>query len=335
MGTPIAPGGISGNRHGTLAVQVCLVGYTAKGFQSDKQLESLKALARWLRDEHRIPMRHVGDGTRSTHNFNKDGWVSHKESPGNDHTDGPPHWDWLDDDEHAGHAGHGGEHAGHGGEHHRPAPSDTDHYRVLVSHDGHTVPVLNADHGSWTLDPAEATKYPHGRLHRDRVDEAIRWAGEQHHPLVRVERARPATPHPDHAARAAHEGRLTLRDGAHWPTDHRTIHALKQVAHDLGVEVRIISGLRTRAEQERLYYGWVHRLPGFNLAARPGTSNHERGHAADVDVVKSDGSLVSIGNYPGARAALKRHGLALSVRTEPWHVDPQDVAPWANPPIPR
>ncbi|QFP94278.1 endolysin [Microbacterium phage AnnaLie] len=42
-----------------------------------------------------------------------------------------------------------------------------------------------------------------------------------------------------------------------------------------GLTLRVRSGVRTRAEQERLYYGWIHRLPGFNLAAPPGKSNHE------------------------------------------------------------
>lgn len=42
-----------------------------------------------------------------------------------------------------------------------------------------------------------------------------------------------------------------------------------------GVDLIISSGTRTRAEQDRLYYGWINRLPGFNLAAPGGQSNHE------------------------------------------------------------
>jgi|GEM_PF-1634860 len=42
-----------------------------------------------------------------------------------------------------------------------------------------------------------------------------------------------------------------------------------------GVDLIISSGTRTRAEQQRLYDGWVRRLPGYNLAAPPGQSNHE------------------------------------------------------------
>jgi len=42
-----------------------------------------------------------------------------------------------------------------------------------------------------------------------------------------------------------------------------------------GLDLIVSSGTRTRAEQQRLYDGWVKRLPGYNLAAPPGRSNHE------------------------------------------------------------
>ncbi|WIC89445.1 endolysin [Microbacterium phage BAjuniper] len=42
-----------------------------------------------------------------------------------------------------------------------------------------------------------------------------------------------------------------------------------------GVDLIISSGTRTREEQAYLYNGWIKRLPGFNLAAPPGYSNHE------------------------------------------------------------
>lgn len=49
-----------------------------------------------------------------------------------------------------------------------------------------------------------------------------------------------------------------------------------------GSYLTVQSALRTRAEQQRLYDGWIARLPGFSLAARPGTSLHERGLSVDV-----------------------------------------------------
>ncbi|WP_460801498.1 N-acetylmuramoyl-L-alanine amidase [Microbacterium sp. GXF6406] len=42
-----------------------------------------------------------------------------------------------------------------------------------------------------------------------------------------------------------------------------------------GLDLIVSSGTRTRAEQQYLYDGWINRRPGFNLAAKPGQSNHE------------------------------------------------------------
>src|SRR6187431_2659825 len=42
-----------------------------------------------------------------------------------------------------------------------------------------------------------------------------------------------------------------------------------------GLWLVITSGTRTDAEQWELYNGWINRLPGYNLAAKPNTSNHQ------------------------------------------------------------
>jgi hypothetical protein len=47
----------------------------------------------------------------------------------------------------------------------------------------------------------------------------------------------------------------------------------------LGRPVPVVSGLRSRAEQERL---WARRATNRYPVARPGTSAHERGMAVDV-----------------------------------------------------
>jgi len=49
-----------------------------------------------------------------------------------------------------------------------------------------------------------------------------------------------------------------------------------------GRDISVTSANRTRAEQQRLWDGWQRRLPGFNLAARPGTSLHEKGLSVDL-----------------------------------------------------
>lgn len=48
-----------------------------------------------------------------------------------------------------------------------------------------------------------------------------------------------------------------------------------------GRDLRVLEGHRSLAEQRRLYDGWQRKLPGYNLAAVPGTSNHGWGLAVD------------------------------------------------------
>ena len=77
-------------------------------------------------------------------------------------------------------------------------------------------------------------------------------------------------------------------------------------------------GRRTFAEQKVLYdkYG-----PG--RAARPGTSRHETGLAADV--VSKRASWLNAGDIRGFRAAAKKNGISLPVRGEKWHVERGNV----------
>lgn len=91
--------------------------------------------------------------------------------------------------------------------------------------------------------------------------------------------------------------------------------SLESVATQLGRSVEIVSGARTRAEQEVLYQKY---LAGTgNLAAVPGTSRHESGRAADVYV---DG--VALADVPGGREAASAVGLGFPVPGEAWHVEP-------------
>ena len=76
-----------------------------------------------------------------------------------------------------------------------------------------------------------------------------------------------------------------------------------------GVTLTIRSGLRTRAEQEKLYAAYQNGTG--NLAAKPGTSNHESGEAIDF------------GNDSGAYEWLRKNaanfGFFNKIASEPWH----------------
>lgn len=80
---------------------------------------------------------------------------------------------------------------------------------------------------------------------------------------------------------------------------------------------KINSSLRTYAEQKRLYDGWIARRPGFNLAARPGTSLHERGLSVDLQLTANEKAWL---NRNGPTYGFKPTGDSFSPR-EPWHYD--------------
>jgi hypothetical protein len=89
---------------------------------------------------------------------------------------------------------------------------------------------------------------------------------------------------------------------------------LRHVSSKVGKTVNVTSGKRSRAEQERLYAAYLNG--SGNLAAKPGTSNHESGNAADAYI---GGTPLS--SYPGAAAAAAEAGLGFPVGGEPWHTE--------------
>jgi hypothetical protein len=83
-------------------------------------------------------------------------------------------------------------------------------------------------------------------------------------------------------------------------------NALLQLAKASGEPISFNSGFRTRAEQEAAYADYQ---AGGALAAVPGTSNHEFGRAADVNLTDKQRELLS------------QFGLGLPVPGEDWHVE--------------
>ena len=63
----------------------------------------------------------------------------------------------------------------------------------------------------------------------------------------------------------------------------------------------ITTAYRDRAYQQRLYDGWIARLPGYNFALPPGTSKHELGLAVDVDWTTAQWLVTHGAEYGWAR----------------------------------
>ena len=85
---------------------------------------------------------------------------------------------------------------------------------------------------------------------------------------------------------------------------------MRAAAAKAGVHIHVVSGFRTMAQQRRLY--WLYKHGQGNLAAPPGYSNHQSGHALDLNTAS-----------PGVYSWLANHGHAYSfkrtVPSEKWH----------------
>jgi D-alanyl-D-alanine carboxypeptidase len=90
-------------------------------------------------------------------------------------------------------------------------------------------------------------------------------------------------------------------------------YVMAQAASADGVEIRINSGFRTMASQEYLYACYINcNCNSCSLAAKPGYSNHQSGHALDLNTAAT-----------GVLAWLNAHGAAYgfkpTVPSEAWH----------------
>ncbi len=80
-----------------------------------------------------------------------------------------------------------------------------------------------------------------------------------------------------------------------------------------GVLIRVVSGFRTMAEQKYLYNCYLTgSCNGGNLAAKPGYSNHQSGHALDLNT--SSGGV-----YSWLTKHAHEYGFERTVPSEIWH----------------
>jgi hypothetical protein len=90
-------------------------------------------------------------------------------------------------------------------------------------------------------------------------------------------------------------------------------YVMAKAASADGVEIRIVSGFRTMTSQEYLYACYVNcNCNSCNLAAKPGYSNHQSGHALDLNT--SAAGVLDWLNAHGAAYGFKR-----TVPSEAWH----------------
>lgn len=91
---------------------------------------------------------------------------------------------------------------------------------------------------------------------------------------------------------------------------------LLKVLELFGGRVLIVSGRRSYAEQVAL---WNAYLAGGNLAAKPGTSNHEKGLAADLRIVDLSVGWAEVHNIA------RTYGILFPIASEDWHAEPDPM----------
>ena len=100
------------------------------------------------------------------------------------------------------------------------------------------------------------------------------------------------------------------------PVERETANAywlMKEAAQSDGVVLNISSGFRTYAEQEYFYNCYTQcNCNQCNLAARPGYSNHQSGHALDLNTSQA-------GVFDWLNQNASRFGFSRTVPSEPWH----------------
>ena len=88
---------------------------------------------------------------------------------------------------------------------------------------------------------------------------------------------------------------------------------MQRAAAEDGVNITIVSGFRTQAQQQYLYNCYINKnCNNGNLAARPGYSNHQSGLALDLNA-SSAGVYTWLSNNAG------RFGFRRTVPSENWH----------------
>jgi hypothetical protein len=100
------------------------------------------------------------------------------------------------------------------------------------------------------------------------------------------------------------------------PVEEQTANAyivMQEAAANDGIGLRVVSGFRTMAEQQYLYACYVNcNCNSCNLAAQPGYSNHQSGHAIDFNT--SDPGVLDWMN-----AHANGFGWQRTVPSEVWH----------------
>lgn len=91
--------------------------------------------------------------------------------------------------------------------------------------------------------------------------------------------------------------------------------ALAQMIRDSGGKISVGSGYRSIDEQAKIYNLWKQGKHPAPLVAKPGSSNHNFGLAADL-------KFADAATRKWAHQNAGKYGLVFPMGNEPWHVEP-------------
>ncbi|WP_293251647.1 M15 family metallopeptidase [Nannocystis sp.] len=152
----------------------------------------------------------------------------------------------------------------------------------------------------------------HDEEHEDEPEDPLYWSSEPFDPLTAIDCAE----HKDTGYVKGDPFEITVVTVDGKPVEVQTANAYYQMAQAAaadGVNIKVVSGFRTMDEQTYLYNCYINcNCNNCNLAAKPGYSNHQSGHALDLNT-----------SATGVNAWIKAHGgdygFSATVNGEPWH----------------
>lgn len=176
---------------------------------------------------------------------------------------------------------------------------------LLLSCDPNGLPEPGGDRGLGIV-PA------HDEEHEDEPSDPMYWSSEPFDPLTAIDCAE--SKDTGYVKGEAYEITVVTIDGK--KVEVQTANAYYQMAQAAaadGVNIKVVSGFRTMQEQTYLYNCYINcNCNSCNLAAKPGYSNHQSGHALDLNT-----------SAAGVNAWIEAHGgdygFTETVPGEPWH----------------
>jgi hypothetical protein len=142
--------------------------------------------------------------------------------------------------------------------------------------------------------------------HEVEPDDPLYWSSEPRDPLQAINCAE----HKDtgYVKGDAFEITVVTIDGK--PVEVETANAFYQMAQaaaQAGVNIKVVSGFRTMAEQQYLYNCYINcSCNNCNLAAKPGYSNHQSGHALDLNTGGAGGARLAEARTAATTASPRR-----------------------------